>query len=284
MSNTKQNKKRKRREKIRKLHLAHAKNQNNIYIRNNFIKVSTNLPDRNDREGWMDYNTITKDTIIQSAQKLYPRDKILNKFLRGNLHRKDLPYIETLLGHAAQKMANPPYFTPIIVLESKQNIPYLRIIPHKLKKHSTEHGTAWTIPKNDKSVDIVFHKNRYFQIAYSTHAMDRLYERIDLAIDKKLKDTYAIILLNKITYGKQISGLIPLHIKNTQLPFGYCPYTINENLIIATSFLLPCMNGTPEYNKLKRHGHTLHIEKMSDLRSDNMAKILKECQIEFCNF
>jgi hypothetical protein len=288
--------KRKRREKIRKEHLeafrSKRENDEREELLSSTKRVSSVIPDRNDQLGWSRFNKLEPSLIIRKAFKTHPTDKTLKMFLSEptRLSKADTLYIADMLTEAVQAIqCNSPWYVPLVRLVRETGGFSLYTFAFELKKKSTPNGAAWYVVKFNSSQDIIAVKERYYQLTFSTHAIERINERFI----SKNNPMAAVVLFNNIEPLSPIySGtdrLIPLTSATdpTRRICGYCPFIIHDNMVIAKSFLIPTMDGTPERNTLLTYGidtSKFSVESYGELFTTKAKETLHEYGINTDTF
>lgn len=259
----KRQRKRDKRKKKRQKHLQKHKHKLRRQLEQQaIIPFISHKPDNDDREGWDAHNKINKNSIISKAKQLYHDNPILRRFLTGQITHTDTDLhlkIGKLLTSSAQKIYNnPPYFIPFVTIHpyKKGRCVVAELMHLRLTKHRTSLGNLWTIPNIKFSI-----AGR--QVYFTSHAMERLYERM---VPDDGFSSYVIITILHAMQVKDLprSNLIMLYCTrfDEDNPIGYCPVDIVDNKAVLTSFLLPCMKGTPEFKKL---GEEFEISSYKDL-------------------
>lgn len=271
--------KKKKRGKIRKEHLQKQKNKqkNDIFdqIINSPIKYG-NLPDKDDRIGWARHNTITDlKKILITALKLYPNDKNLQKYLYStkDVDSTAASYIGIKLSIAVQSIrCDPPYYIPYVYVTGG----LIHTSTFELEKHHSPEGSIWTLhfagdkenPALGNASNIVYIQRKVHQLAFSTHAIERMMDRLCynsctplLLIPMSFRNIQAKV------YNQSMMELYMPKFDNKTL--GYVPFDVNGRFAVGNTFLVPGMKNTPEHDELERHGFTvdnyLDIYKHKDL-------------------
>ena len=250
-----QQRKAKKREKIRKEHLAHARierDQKGVEFLCNSRPLNVNLPHKDDCLGWQRYNSLTRQAIFKRALKDYGNDKAVKKFMRGDfLSSKEEEEATILLSKAAQSICcDPPFFVPYVSVKKNG----LRISHREMKKAPTPFGSAWF--PDHAYWQLVMLEGKTYHFTMSSHCIERILGRIPL------KDTVDILgfflsltPLNPIgTDNANVCPIVTGADADADGTIGYCPVETYRNMAVAKSFLLPGMLGTPEHEKLAKAG------------------------------
>jgi hypothetical protein len=261
-SQQRQQHKAKKREKIRKEHLAKAKaerDQRGIEFLCNSRPLDVNLPHKDDCLGWQRYNSLTRQAIFKRALKDYGYDKSIKKFMKGEfLSSKEEDEATVLLSKAAQSICcDPPFFVPYVSVKKNG----LVISHREMKKDPTPFGSAWY--PDHFFWQIILLDGKTYHFTMSSHCIERIKGRIPF------KDTMDIL-----GFFLSLMPLNPVRINNTSICpiitatpkkddleclIGYCPVETYRNMAVAKSFLLPGMFGTPEHEKLAKAGKSIPI-------------------------
>jgi hypothetical protein len=245
-------------------------------MRGQYIIPKNSLPAKDDMDGWHDINTIReRSQIMTKAIELFGQDQTLKEYLEGHFNiqdnhkRKRLNEIFTI---AVQELCcKPPYFIPhmTMTIDGRYYSPALSL--YLLKKRGTGPGTLWYDFKNILEIDSK-------HVLFSTHAIERIMTRLDLVKIKYTKNilTMALFSLMKLGPIATAKGEPLLQLYNEPLygntePFGYCPISHDKDIIVATTFLLPGMSGTPEGVALRMIGEYPAINNINDLEENKEA-------------
>lgn len=291
----KREKKKKRREKIRKEHLAIARKSRTWTKTQQILEdkhwQNSRIPDRNDKIGWYRYNRLTKKNILLKAQKMFPGDRDLRHLFDQSIRPTDkeaLKHLSDILTLAAQSLVcDPPYYVPMLTLYPTSEHLNMSLKVWEMKKHITEAGSSWAIIANHSN--LVHFEGKIYELSFTSHAAGRLYERLGKIGPKEHAITNACIILTYVRTGPVITKdvnepMIPLFlnmpIEAAKYPIGYCPFEPMGRLSHAKTFLLPCMDGTPEHTILAKNHYTMNIDTSDDYEKDVNKKILKELGLE----
>jgi hypothetical protein len=230
-------------------------------------------------DGWHDINAIRdRAKIMTKAIELFDTDVTLKEYLDGHLNIHDnqkRKKLNEIFSIAAQELCcKPPYFIPhmTMIADGRYYAPALSL--YLLKKKGTGPGTLWYDLENILEIDSK-------HVLFSTHAIERIIARLDLVKNKYTKNTLSILLFSRMKLGPMAAarGEPLLQLYNEPLygdtePFGYCPISYNKDIIVATTYLLPGMSGTPEGVVLRMAGEYPAINNINDLE-ENKEKFEK---------
>ena len=290
-SQQRRERKTKKREKIRLLHLKQTKSRAEKKILNysldvckmeDFNKPPVQARDVKEetREEMLGFKPIMLKAL-QTAKSDKQATKILTRlaYASNRITKKDIRLTQRLLTEAAREICcDPPYFIPSYAIKRAETggaVCLLRL--HSLKKLITPVGSAWYVRGR---TEVAFQNKRY-PFLFSSHAVDRLTQRIDMC-NKQLGRYYALTLLTNVWRTLYYEDAFTWRETNGEdrtvvsvccslpLPFGlitsrpgvklgYCPVdkitTERGDILMAKTFLIPTMRGTPEATKLKELGH-----------------------------
>jgi len=203
------------------------------------------MPDKNDRKAWSRLSKMRDaKAIIKRAFELYPKEKILREFRKYGFGcvqtKKEMYNLNDVFTAAAQSLySDPPFYIPIVSVSSHG----MRIEHVTPKKRN---GKAGSIYCNIYEEDIVVDGITY-RFGFSTHAMERLYERMSPCLGITRLTVFSF-LLRFIGLGEPTSSgdvhRVPLLLGDKI--FGYCPCMIEDDNLVAKTFLLPGMQFAPE--------------------------------------
>jgi len=271
--------KRKRRDAIRKSHLSKARQAAERESIEQFIKggvvLSRGMPERNDREGWQHFNALELSAILRKALSLFAGDKLLIRFLSkvDEVNKHDFEEISMMLTKAAQAIeCNPPFYIPYVRAIRTLRGADIGRTAFRMEKIHTPYGAAWTWEDIDKQPQYIYVGKRLYLFTMSTHAVERLYERVLKILGSPLEVVGIMRFLSpKDAIQVNEEWLVPLVITYKgmlETLVGYVPFVFEEHMIMAKSFLLPTMEGTPERIMLNLKGH-------SDFSINSMQELLK---------
>ena len=271
--------KRKRREQIRKAHLNKARQATERESIEHFIKggvvLARGVPERNDREGWQHFNALELSAILKKAMSMFAGDKLLIRFLSrvDDVSKFDFEEISMMLTKAAQAIeCNPPFYIPYVRAIRVSHGTDIGRSAFRMEKIHTPYGATWTWCGFDKQPKCIYVGQRLYLYTMSTHAVERLYERV-LKVLGNLLEVVGIMHYLEPKNAVMVNGewLIPLVINwkgVMESLIGYVPFMYEKHMVMAKSFLLPTMEGTPERVMLNLKGH-------SDFNINSIQELLK---------
>jgi len=258
--------KKKKREKIRKEHLAKERREREKARINQPLfaprPIQLTMPHKDDMLGWQRANALTKDAVLAKVRVMFPEDKLLWRFLRhGDISKHDLDYISYLMTEAARKLCcQPPYYIPFVQVTKDA----FAIASLKLEKMRMPTGSAWYYEDGGYRWRTIVDGHGY-PFALHTHAADRLYERLNpMPLGKIARVLVEMLPLQAVKIGDD--WVVPIHLPHQATTIGYCPINIHFGTAVGISFLLPYMRGTPQHEKLRAAGrHDLIHDDFKDL-------------------
>lgn len=276
----------KRREKVRKDHLAQTRRDEDGGALRRFFDtryiVKPGVPDRNDREGWARFNALDLKCVVKEALQMFKRDRTLWRFIESpnSITKYDVVTIEGMLTKAAQSICcSPPYFIPLFILRKNSAGISMHQPKFLMRKESTPFGLAWFNDNWDgtQTQATIGGETRLF--AWSTHAIDRVMERVVKPMcitPSKLAYMMHGIRPEKVKLTSE-GHVIPLSVGDKEHRFllGYVPYDEHNNMAVARTFLLPTMKGTPERDELTKKNVEFQIDTMPQLiqRQKELAEL-----------
>lgn len=268
----------KHREKVRKEHLHHQKNERDQAVLEKVLDMRCGyleLPNRDDRLGWARHNQLELKKVILAALKQNPDNKALRRFLFKPLdtRKDDCGDLQIVFTKAAQSIScDPPFFVPYVDCMMNEGNLYAEQRNISFKKHSTSYGAVWTPGLIEY---VVYHHKKAYQLAFSTHAMERFVERF--GFEKKYEDMKLFrYIVRYMEPTDLIGGLVPMRLIGSSI-FGYMPFETHEKMIVGTTFLLPGMRGTPEHQVLLNNGFNVNVTIASDYEKPEILKAFRTC-------
>lgn len=270
----------KKRERIRKEHLAADKKaRESVSLDRLRTDSHAVIPDKNDRDGWQKFNALTRPGIFRKAMAMFSEHALLNRYLQrpNDLTKKDCIELCEMLSRAAQAIAcDWPYYVPLVSVRRNADGVETLITSWQMDKEPTPMGNAWHWMSFGKSQRLVHAGGRPLLFAMSTHAIDRMKERV--MVPFKLDPEGAVSFMRMFEPLDPIprpgaDSLIPLMF-NGKI-FGYCPFDVLRHMAVAKSFLIPTMENTPERDRLNEVGlGYFEAETIMDVLDDK--EVLKE--------
>jgi hypothetical protein len=230
-----------RRERVRARHLDAARQRTistgmGLFVSGGGVTHGRPPPARNDRSGWNFYNDLDEGAVVRKAMAMYPKSPVLRRFFRGATSPKEAGEVGLMLSRAAQAIScDAPRRVPFWIMHGHPcSDEYLSaIVSFDLKKVVTQDGSAWAFPGKTTERGPVY---------FSTHALDRMRERLCIRAPEQFVNVLGL------DYGFTPDGALVMSMtldSGKFVPIGYCPLVGGEPLI-ASTFLLPGMKGTPE--------------------------------------
>lgn len=240
MDARKKQQKRLKREKLRREHLEQSRDRQlrtgvKLFLSSGGITHQRPVPARNDRDGWQFHNDLNEKAVVQKAMTMFSSSALLKRFFVGRFKPRESGMVSFMLSRAAQAIHS----------DAPRKVPYWIVIGHPfdagyfsalcnfaLLKTSTPEGAAWNFPAQKLDNMPVF---------FSTHALDRMHERLQMSRSIPEQSIWPLFLPCKQSpYPRMFSLMF------SKWPIGYCPYVVEDDKVIASTFLLPGMKGTPE--------------------------------------
>ena len=259
MDAKKAQRKRLKREKIRKEHLLLAKKQRIFALRkelDDMFKIDYDIskeyiPPRDDQVNWDRINQFRAPiNVLNQARKIFGKHPILEALYENKVKETDkesrleLGYIFTA---AAQVLCSePPFFIPYFKffdLSPTMNFFWARNIARK---------DLWRIVHMDKKVTL---NNKTYPVYLSEHFLRRFWERTTITDNLILRSHMYYMFYNDFEFqdgGNNMLGVVNTHERMKSLlglhqPYGYSPMVkVEDDYIIAKTFLLPGYKNTPE--------------------------------------